>query len=1150
MLPTRRLPLLLLVLLATVPIGCNQPAEKTLIFVGPGADASDAAAIDDSDVMGGDAAPEADGVQPAPDATADSAEDAAPDSTADAAPDADPDTAADDAADSAADTAADTIADASPDADVWPDADVSPDADASPDGAADASPDTAAGNWAAPCGVDADCPDKTAHCAVATHTCVACLVSAHCGAGSVCIGQQCVASKVCKSDLDCKATAQVCSKSEGACVDCTSNADCGTNQACSNFKCAAAVPCKSSKDCAGVCDTKSGVCVACLGADDCKPEQFCNAGTCQADLCGSSVCSGTAVYVCANDGSGFAAAQDCGDGNPCTNDGCANGGCVWQPNTLPCSDNNACTTGDACQGGKCLPGAPANCDDGNPCTKDGCDTAGGCLHPAATGSPCSDGNACTANDACDAGSKCVGSALVCDDGNPCTADGCQNGNCLMVAQAGPCSDGNTCTEGDSCLGGKCASGQPKTCDDGNLCTDDSCDPAKGCQTKANAKACSDGNACTQNDGCSAGVCAGTPLGCTDNNPCTSDSCSGGTCLFVPAAGTCNDGDGCTGGDSCQNGKCTGSPIVCDDGNPCTSDACSGGACKFVANTAVCDDKNACTKSDVCSNGQCLGSPVVCNDGNACTDDTCQNGACSFAANSASCGAAGTCSQCQAGNCVAGSGSGFEAFTSLGSSGDLLRAVMPLGNDVLAVGETDNSGGAGTDGLIALIGSDGKPKWTKKYGAAGEDAFFDVLSTPLGPVVIGTSVNTSVPANGEDAWVLLIDGSGNQVSSKVYGGTAQEWPERATVLSDGLLLVGRSTTAGVASAWLARIDVFGNLLWSKTYSSYEKFSACAVTPAGAFVCHGTGPAANKGTDAYFVNIAANGDAGIGTPHGSASNDDAGGMIAVGDGTYVALQTYADGAGGSKLGLQRIKADGTLVWSKQFEAFPGEAHVPRSIALVPGVGYAFVGGAVTGSQTSIGGTPVSGLNDQGVVGLAGLDGTLQWITGLGGTGTDQMRGIAAAQGGVVAVGYYAYSYPSIGQTAGDGWQVRLSLGGQIACQCAGNSGCGDGKSCTADICVAGGCQFYSQPSGTACGSNGTCDSAGTCMQPVCGNGKCELGESAQNCALDCKSHPCDAVCGGQAAVGCWCDAACKSNGDCCSATGGLASTCAGSTCTMCQ
>ncbi len=47
-----------------------------------------------------------------------------------------------------------------------------------------------------------------------------------------------------------------------------------------------------------------------------------------------------------------------------------------------------------------------------------------------------------------------------------------------------------------------------------------------------------------------------------------------------------------------------------------------------------------------------------------------------------------------------------------------------------------------------------------------------------------------------------------------------------------------------------------------------------------------------------------------------------------------------------------------------------------------------------------------------------------------------------------------------------------------------------------------------------------------------------------------NPCDTACGSQASIGCYCDAVCMQNGDCCGdAQGTAASTCAGSTCADC-
>lgn len=106
------------------------------------------------------------------------------------------------------------------------------------------------------------------------------------------------------------------------------------------------------------------------------------------------------------------------------------------------------------------------------------------------------------------------------------------------------------------------------------------------------------------------------------------------------------------------------------------------------------------------------------------------------------------------------------------------------------------------------------------------------------------------------------------------------------------------------------------------------------------------------------------------------------------------------------------------------------------------------------------------------------------------------------------------------------------------------------CTNKNCGADGC------GGTCgtCGSGYTCDTLGKCVATtVCGDGFCDSPETSTSCPADCKTtaHPCNTACGSKpAGYSCFCDTNCKGNGDCCTATGGLAKLCSGSTCASCN
>ncbi len=115
-------------------------------------------------------------------------------------------------------------------------------------------------------------------------------------------------------------------------------------------------------------------------------------------------------------------ADDCDDGNPCTQQVCVDGRCAYTNQPGACDDGNACTVNDVCLGGFCM-GDPLDADgDGYidaGCGGDDCDDTLAEVHPGAQEGPttdpsCGDGsdNDCdgltdTAEIACQAGNKVI-----------------------------------------------------------------------------------------------------------------------------------------------------------------------------------------------------------------------------------------------------------------------------------------------------------------------------------------------------------------------------------------------------------------------------------------------------------------------------------------------------------------------------------------------------------------------------------------------------------------------------------------------------------------------------------------------------------------------------------------------------------------------
>lgn len=316
-----------------------------------------------------------------------------------------------------------------------------------------------------------------------------------CTQGDVCQSNtQCAGTPTCSDGNAC--TDDACDPATGACLG-SQPKNCDDGNPCTTDSCDPAVGCRHAFNTAPCNDNN-----ACTGADQCS----------------NGVCQGAPVVSCPD------------DGNICTDDYCdrATGACIHPNNTNSCNDPLPCTVGDRCMDGTCQSGQPKVCNDSNICTEDSCDTAtGACVFRPIAGT-CSDNNPCTTGDACVNGTCTPGAPANCDDGNQCTTDGCSTfSGCFHTVVTGSCNDGNPCTTGDSCQNGVCRPTAPVSCIDGNACTIDDCDRATGaCVHETVGGDCDDGDACTI-DSCdpATGSCLGREQrNCDDGVDCTIDAC--------------------------------------------------------------------------------------------------------------------------------------------------------------------------------------------------------------------------------------------------------------------------------------------------------------------------------------------------------------------------------------------------------------------------------------------------------------------------------------------------------------------------------------------------------------------------------------------------------------------------------------------------
>ena len=129
----------------------------------------------------------------------------------------------------------------------------------------------------------------------------------------------------------------------------------------------------------------------------------------------------------------------------------------------------------------------------------------------------------------------------------------------------------------------------------------------------------------------------------------------------------------------------------------------------------------------------------------------------------------------------------------------------------------------------------------------------IISTPDGSYVIAgnsTSNNADLNSNhgDKDSWILKLSANGDKIWSKAYGGSG--WDEATSLVTtpNGELLVAGYTYSsdgdvsnnhGKGEAWILKLDGNGNKLCSKVFggSDYDYTSSILTTADGGFVITG-------------------------------------------------------------------------------------------------------------------------------------------------------------------------------------------------------------------------------------------------------------------------------------------------------------------------
>ena len=287
-------------------------------------------------------------------------------------------------------------------------------------------------------------------------------------------------------------------------------------------------------------------------------------------------------------------------------------------------------------------------------------------------------------------------------------------------------------------------------------------------------------------------------------------------------------------------------------------------------------------------------------------------------------------------------------------------------------------------------------WAKTYGGTADDRAFYALPTSDGYLVVGSS--RSIVANTTVGWVLRLNENGDVVWNKTFlegWGTELRYVANIT---DGYLLVGNEFFAsGQVSGYVVRIDNQGDLQWMKILdqgTTSKLFSGMATIDG--FVVFGLSSQSFGGkSSVWVVKLNVDGNVVWSRTYCGFTDSAARSGVLTQNGDYL-LAGYIDSKGDGKYDFYLVDLNdrGDIVWNS---TYGGEgSQKAYSITNAKG-GYLVVGDTqLTNSAT-----------DAWVL-RVDLKGNVLWNKSVGGKDADSAAYVTTSKDGEYLVAGFTFSF----------------------------------------------------------------------------------------------------------------------------------------------
>ena len=260
----------------------------------------------------------------------------------------------------------------------------------------------------------------------------------------------------------------------------------------------------------------------------------------------------------------------------------------------------------------------------------------------------------------------------------------------------------------------------------------------------------------------------------------------------------------------------------------------------------------------------------------------------------------------------------------GAYGDSAKSIQQLQDGGYIVGgSTQSFGDQSFDFWVLRLDSSGAVIWEKAYGEAGDDYLFSIQQTvPDGGYIVAGWTN-SFGAGDHDMWLLKLDGNGNIVWQKTYGGTGFDYPADVKQTGDGGFIVAGYTDSfqpGESDTWLLKLNSDGNIAWQKIYGGNAEDwpASISITSDNGYIVAGTTESFGAGLyDLWMLKLGSDGTVIWEKAYGGTDNDYGIATMQASDGGYiVAGLTASFGEGSEDAWIMKLDENGAVTWQKTF------------------------------------------------------------------------------------------------------------------------------------------------------------------------------------------------------------------------------------------